>query len=333
MIRIMIGTNTRRQYNTNFIDLFAGIGGFRISLEKFGLNCLFSSEDNKYAQETYKENFGDVPHGDITQIESIDIPKHDILCAGFPCQAFSISGKRLGFEDTKGTLFFEICRIAKFHRPKVLFLENVKNLIRHDKGTTLNVIEKTLEEIGYNVFYKVLNASDFGVPTSRQRVYILGFRNDLNILDFEFPKPKSKTVSLKHFLDDDENAKKHIIKRDDVFFKTKQVDSNIFGKFPQRPVQIGIINKGGQGERIYHPDGHAITFSANGGGVASKTGAYLINDKIRKLTPNECAKIMGFPKDFVIPVSDAQAYKQFGNSVAIPVVEAIFEAVLQTIVK
>ncbi len=330
---IVINRNIYEPENLKFIDLFAGIGGFRIALEKFGLNCVFSSEYNKYAQETYAANFGEIPHGDITKIDSKEIPKHDVLCAGFPCQAFSISGKRLGFEDTRGTLFFEIGRIAKHHQPKVLFLENVKNLVRHDGEKTLKVIEKTLEELGYEVFHKVLNASDFGVPTARQRVYILGFRKDLYINDFEFPKPNSKNVSLKQFLDNDEKAKEYVINRDDIFFKTKQIDSNLFGEFPQRPVQIGIINKGGQGERIYHPKGHAITFSANGGGVASKTGAYLINDKIRKLTPNECAKIMGFPKDFAIPVSDAQAYKQFGNSVAIPVIEAIFEKVLQTIAK
>jgi DNA (cytosine-5)-methyltransferase 1 len=327
----VIGKNTYKLENLKFVDLFAGIGGFRIALEKFSLKCVFSSEYNKYAQETYTANFNEIPHGDITQINSGRIPKHDILCAGFPCQAFSISGKRLGFNDTRGTLFFEIARIVKYHQPKVLFLENVKNLIQHDQGKTLKVIEKTLEELGYSVFHKVLNAGDFGVPTARQRVYILGFRNDLSVTDFDFPKPKLKNVSLKQFLDSNEKTIDYIINRTDIFFKTKELNSNMFGDYPQRPIQIGIINKGGQGERIYHPEGHAITFSANGGGVASKTGAYLINDKIRKLSPRECAGIMGFPKDFIIPVSDAQAYKQFGNSVAIPVVEAIFEKVLQTI--
>lgn len=323
----MIGDNTQKINSLRFIDIFAGIGGFRIPLESFGLECVFSSENNKYAQKTYKENFGEIPRGDITQINSDEIPGHDVLCAGFPCQSFSISGKRLGFEDTRGTLFFEVARIAKHHQPKILFLENVKNLIRHNKGETFKIIQETLRELGYDVFHKVLNASDFGVPTARQRVYILGFHHKLKISDFEFPEPKYKFVSLKQFLDSDEKTKKYVINREDVFFKTKHFDSNMFGEYPQKPVQIGIINKGGQGERIYHPKGHAITFSANGGGVASKTGAYLINNKIRKLTPAECAKVMGFPEDFVIPVSDAQAYKQFGNTVAIPVVKAIFEEV------
>lgn len=317
--------------NLIFIDLFAGIGGFRLALESFGLKCVFSSESNKYAQETYAANFGEIPHGDITKIDSVKIPKHDILCAGFPCQSFSISGKQLGFNDTRGNLFFEVARIAEHHKPKVLFLENVKNFVRHDNGLTLKAVRKILNDLDYNVFYMVLNASDFGIPTARERIYILGFHKDSGVSEFEFPKSKPEVISLKQLLDNEEITKDYEINRQDVFFKTKQVDKDIFGEFPQRPVQIGIINKGGQGERIYHPNGHAITFSANGGGVASKTGAYLVDGKIRKLTPRECARIMGFPESFKIPVSDAQAYKQFGNTVAIPVVKAIFVQILKTL--
>lgn len=314
-----------------FIDLFAGIGGFRLALESLGLKCVFSSESNKYAQETYSANFGEIPHGDITKIDEYIIPKHDVLCAGFPCQAFSISGKRLGFDDVRGTLFFEIARIAKHHNPKILFLENVKNFVRHDKGKTLKTVREILKSLNYDVFYKVLNASNFGVPTARERIYILGFRRDLNISNFEFPKSKPQSVSLKQLLDNQELTSKYIINRKDFFFKTKQINKNVFGELPNKPVQIGIINKGGQGERIYHENGHAITFSANGGGVASKTGAYLVNGKIRKLSPRECARVMGFPEDFKIPVSDAQAYKQFGNTVAIPIIKAIFENILEIV--
>ncbi len=316
---------------STFIDLFAGIGGFRLALESFGLKCVFSSESNKYAQETYLANFDEIPHGDITKIDSNIIPKHDVLCAGFPCQAFSISGKRLGFEDTRGTLFLEIARIAKHHKPKVIFLENVKNLVRHDNGKTLQTVKNILKGLDYNVFCKVLNASNFGVPTARERIYILAFRKSLNVSNFEFPKPKPQFVSLKQLLDNEDLTSEYVINRQDVFFKTKHLDKNILDEFPNKPVQIGIINKGGQGERIYHEDGHAITFSANGGGVASKTGAYLIDGKIRKLSPRECARIMGFPEDFKIPVSDAQAYKQFGNTVAIPIVQAVFDQVLKTL--
>ncbi len=312
-----------------FIDLFAGIGGFRLALESFGLKCTFSSESNKYAQQTYQANFGETPHGDITKIKSEEISRHDVLCAGFPCQAFSISGKRLGFEDTRGTLFFEIARITKYHQPKILFLENVKNFAGHDKGKTLQTVEQILENLGYKVFYKVLNASNFELPTARERIYILGFRKDLGIDKFNFPVGSEKNTVLRDFLELEKQNSNYVIERDDITFLRKS--NNQIENYPQKPVRIGVINKGGQGERIYDINGHAITLSANGGGAASKTGAYLINGKVRKLTPRECANIMGFPNDFKIPVSDAQAYKQFGNSVAIPVVKAIFKRVLETI--
>ncbi len=321
------------EQNPRFIDLFAGIGGFRIALESFGLKCVFSSESNKYAQKTYQANFGELPHGDITKIKSEEIPAHDVLCAGFPCQSFSISGKQRGFEDIRGNLFFEIARIIEFHQPKVIFLENVKNFARHDGGRTLQTVEKILKNLNYRVFCKVLNASHFGIPTARERIYIIAVHKDLKIENFEFPIGVEQSVSLKEFLEREEKTKEYIINRTDVIFKTKEVEKDIFGEYPQKPVQIGIINKGGQGERIYHPNGHAITFSANGGGVASKTGAYLVDGKIRKLSPRECARIMGFPEEFKIPVSDAQAYKQFGNTVAIPVIKAVIEKVLKTLQK
>jgi DNA (cytosine-5)-methyltransferase 1 len=327
----MAEKNKPNSEKLKFIDLFAGIGGFRLALESFGLNCVYSSEWDKFARQTYESNFGKKPDGDITKREESEIPGHDILCAGFPCQAFSISGKQKGFEDTRGTLFFDIARIAKFHRPKVLFLENVKNLARHDRGNTLETILKTLDDLGYRVFYKILNASNFGVPTARQRIYFVCFRMDLKINNFEFPEKQGVSSSLEQFLEREVKTEKYFIERDDISLKEREVAANVFGEYPQRPVQIGIINKGGQGERIYHPKGHAITLSAHGGGAASKTGAYLINGKIRKLTPKECAGIMGFPEDFIIPVSDAQAYKQFGNSVAIPVIKAVFEKIIKTL--
>jgi DNA (cytosine-5)-methyltransferase 1 len=312
-----------------FIDLFAGIGGFRYALEEFGLDCVFSSEWDKHAQVTYKANFGDNPHGDITKITLDDIPDHDVLCGGFPCQAFSVSGKRKGFEDTRGTLFFDVARIAKYHQPKVLFLENVKNFAVHDNGKTLATVINTLDEIGYNSFYKVLNASNFGVPTARQRIYIVAFRKDLNITNFDFPKKAGNQISLLDILEkDNQETKACEIIRDDIYLKPVIVEKDIFGNYPQKPIRVGTINGGGQGERIYSPLGHSITLSAHGGGAAAKTGAYLINGKIRKLTPRECARVMGFPESFKIPVTKTQAYKQFGNSVAIPVLKAIFKEVL-----
>lgn len=306
-----------------FIDLFAGIGGFRIALESLGLKCVFTSEWDKHAQQTYFENFKEIPKGDITKIDERKIPKHDILCGGFPCQAFSISGKQKGFEDIRGTLFFDIVRIAKFHKPKILFLENVKNLVKHNKGQTLKIILQTLNKLNYNVYYKVLSASNFGLPTARERIIFVGIRKDIDNGKFTFPESKNKNIFLKDFIENITD-KKYEIRRDDIKINKKEPSIPM-----PRPIQIGAINHGGQGERIYSIKGHAITLSAYGGGAAAKTGAYLINGKIRKLTPRECARIMGFPENFKIPVSDSQAYKQFGNSVAIPVIKNVGEEILK----
>jgi len=311
--------------NLKFIDLFAGIGGFRIALGKYGAKCVFTSEWDKEAQKTYKENFGEMPQGDITKINEADIPKHDILCAGFPCQAFSISGKQKGFKDARGTLFFDIARIAKYHQPKVLFLENVKNLVKHYNGNTLKIILRILDEIGYDAYYKVLVASYYGVPQARERIYIVGFRKDLGINYFYFPKPPYKRIYLKDILEDDKSTEEHIVNRTDTRFWDRDQTPQL------KPIQIGQINQGGQGERIYSINGHAITLSAYGGGAAGKTGAYLVNGKIRRLSPRECARVQGFPEWFKIPVSKSQAYKQFGNSVAVPVVESVFTQILKVL--
>lgn len=313
-----------------FIDLFAGIGGFHQALSYHGAKCVFASEWDKYCQEIYLKNYGILPEGDITIIPENEIPSHDILCAGFPCQAFSISGKQLGFNDTRGTLFFDIVRIANYHQPSLLILENVKNFARHDKGKTLKVVKNSLDEIGYDVFYQVLNASNFGVPQRRERIYILGFRKDLKVKNFIFPNSYGKAISLIDFCLDDSETKDFLIKRSDIKIQENlEIVRDIFGNYPQKPIRIGTINKGGQGERIYHQFGHAITLSAYGGGIGAKTGIYLINGKIRKLAPRECARIMGFPDDFIISNSNNIAYQQLGNSVVVNVLSAIVEKVLQ----
>jgi len=191
-LKVWINNTIHMPFNTKnakFIDLFAGIGGFRIALESFGLECVYSNEWDKQAQLTYNTNFGEIPDDDITKVDEKLIRKHSILCGGFPCQAFSISGKRLGFSDTRGTLFFDVARIVKHHKPEVLFLENVKNFEKHDNGKTLETVLNTLKELDYEVFYKVLNAGDYGLPTTRERIYIIGFRKDLGIKDFKFPSP------------------------------------------------------------------------------------------------------------------------------------------------
>lgn len=314
--------------NYRFIDLFAGIGGFRIALESFEANCVFSSEWDKYAQKVYEKNFGDLPAGDITQISETTIPPHDILCGGFPCQPFSISGKQKGFEDTRGTLFFDIARILQYHRPQVLFLENVRNFTTHDGGKTLEVVKSTLQELGYSIFYKVLNASYFGLPQNRERVYIVGFREDLEILDFKFPKEKDIPIKLKDIILSDDETKKYIIERHDIYLKPNiRIKYDIWGNYPLEPIRIGSINKGGQGERIYHEMGHAITLSAHGGGIGAKTGVYVINNKIRKLAPRECARLQGYPDSFILDSSENQSYKQFGNSVPINVLKAILKEI------
>ena len=316
---------SRKRKLKTFIDLFAGIGGFRLALEWFNLECVFTSEWDEQAQKTYEANFGEKPAGDITKIKAEDVPPHDVLCAGFPCQAFSISGKQRGFQDTRGTLFFDIARIVELRKPPVLFLENVKNFARHDNGKTLQTVERVLDELGYDVYHKVLNASLYGVPQSRERIFIVGFNKDLNVKDFNFPKPTHEDVRLKDILLEDSQTKEQVIERDDIKLNNSKA---IPFTNPFKPIRIGTINNGGQGERIYSVEGHGITLSAYGGGAASKTGAYLVNGKVRKLHPRECARLMGFTDSFKIPVSNGQAYKQFGNAVAVPIVKTVFEQIM-----
>ena len=183
----------------SFIDLFAGLGGFRIALESLGAKCVYSNEWNVPVQKVYADNFGDIPEGDITQVDENTIPDHDILCAGFPCQAFSISGKQRGFEDSRGTLFFDVARIVKAKKPKVVFMENVKNFATHDHGKTLEVVKRTMETLGYTFYQKVLNAVDYGIPQKRERIYMVCFRNDLGITGFSYPKPFKLTGMWKIF--------------------------------------------------------------------------------------------------------------------------------------
>ena len=352
----------KRNPHFTFIDLFAGIGGFRVAGQKVGGSCVFTSEWDKYARRAYFMNFGQVPFGDITKFTENEaalksIPKHDVLCGGFPCQAFSISGKQEGFKDPRGTLFFEVYKIAKQHRPAVLFLENVKNFARHDNGTTFKTIRHHLEKkmaqetngkVSYRVSHAVLNASDFGASTKRERIYIVAVRDDLVDDEFKWTEwldlfaklPKMRNFEA-HFLkeniqDNIEEAllDKITIKRDDFRPKLTPMRDDIKRKDDEveeaiKPIRIGVMGKGGQGERIYSTHGHAITFSAYGGGAASKTGAYYIDGRVRKLTPSECASAMGF-QGMDVSTGDVpllQRYKQFGNSVVVNVVEAIFKEI------
>ncbi len=331
MIEINEKHNELKKYK--FIDLFAGIGGFHYALKSFGAECVFASEIDEKASETYQINHKIKPFGDITKIDEEDIPKHDILCGGFPCQAFSISGKQKGFEDTRGTLFFDIARIVNYHRPKILFLENVKNFAKHDNGKTLKTVLETLRKMNYTVYYKVLNTSNFGLPQNRERIYIIGFNNsNYQNINFNFPS-KNIVSSLSKILETEPTDGKVITRNDIEIYKTYTPSKNIFDNIdlPNKPIQIGKVNKGGQGERIYHPLGHSITLSAHGGGVGSKTGLYQIDGKIRKLSPRECARLQGYPENFILHTSVAEAQKQFGNSVSINVLQYLIKEIIKTV--
>lgn len=283
---------------------------------------MFSSEIDKHAAATYKRNFGEWPAGDITKIASEEVPSHDVLCGGFPCQPFSVSGKQLGFEDARGTLFFEVMRLVSAKRPRAVFLENVSNYVRHRNGETLKRTLSMLEGEDYRTSHAVLNASDFGVPQARKRLYIVGIRDDVVSSEFRFPEPIGKQVSVRDLLLPKSKVRNSAIDRSDITITKQNIEEDL-QKRPNRPIQIGTINKGGQGERIYSPEGHGITLSAHGGGAASKTGAYLVDGVVRKLHPIECRRMMGFPETFKIDPRKGQAYKQFGNAVVAPVIEAI----------
>ena len=307
--------NTKKINHYRAIDLFAGIGGIRMGFEQAfhkKIKFVFASEIDKYACETYYANYGERPYGDITKIDEKKIPKFDILLGGFPCQAFSIAGKRKGFEDTRGTLFFEVARIVSYHKPKVVFLENVKGFQNHDKGKTFKVVKETLENLGYKVFSKVLNAKDFGVPQNRERIYIVAFLD--HAIEFEFPMPSLATKSyiLTDMLDNNVESK--------YYYNGKP----LFEKIQNEIIEENTIY---QWRRQYvrkNKNGVCPTLTANMG-----TGGHnvpIIRDKIgiRKLTPRECASFQGFPKDFIFPdIVDSQLYKQCGNSVVVPVINII----------
>lgn len=320
-----------------FIDLFAGIGGFRMALQNLGGKCVFTSEWDKYSKQTYESNFGEIPFGDITKdlTKSFVPDNFDVLCAGFPCQSFSIAGKRGGFEDTRGTLFFDVAEIIKKRKPKVIFLENVKGLRSHDKGKTLATILNTLrEDLGYFVPEpQIINAKEFGVPQNRERIFIVGFRKDLGIDEFKYPEPLSKKTSLKDIIETDTVSVKHYLS--ERYLETlKKHRARHEGKGNGFGYQVisddGISNAvvcGGMGRErnlLFDPRQKDLTPITNVKGALNMEG-------IRKMTPREWARLQGFPDDFVIPVSDTQAYKQFGNSVAVPAIQATAQQIIKTL--
>ena len=305
--------------NFTFIDLFAGIGGIRLAFEGVGGKCVFSSEWDKYAQQTYKLNFGDLPQGDITKIASKDIPDHDILTGGFPCQPFSSIGQRQGFKHkTQGTLFFDVARIIKDKQPKAFLLENVKGLRTHANGSTYQVIKDTLEnELGYIVFDKILNASNYGVPQQRERIYFVGFRKDVycnSSLKFEWPKESGERIAFGQFVEENPADKYSISKH--------LQESYLFKKDDGRPLLI---------DRDY--DRPIKTLVASYHKIQRLTGTFVKGGKtgVRLLTEKECKSIMGFPKEYKFDVSRTQMYRQMGNSVAIPVIKKIAKQMISVL--
>lgn len=293
--------------NFSFIDLFAGIGGIRLGFESVGGHCVFSSEFDENACKTYEANFGEHPSGDITKIDAKDIPDFDILLGGFPCQAFSIIGKKEGFEnETCGTLFFEIERILKEKMPKAFMLENVRNLTAHDKGNTFKVIRTHLEALGYTVYAKVLNALDYGVPQKRERIIIVGFKDNI-LFSFPDPIPVHKRKTLKDILETDVDEKYYV--------KDRIRESRLMRlKVPNYPKPY-ISHENMAGSITPHPYSSCLRAGASANYI-------LINDE-RRPTEREMLRIQGFPDDFKIVVPYGQIKHQTGNSVAVPVIKAV----------
>jgi len=299
-----------------FIDLFAGIGGIRIPFDELGYHCVFSSEWDRCACETYEANFGEMPQGDITKISACDIPRHDILLAGFPCQAFSIMGKMAGFADVRGTMFFEIARILDYHKPKVVLLENVKQLTTHDKGRTFKTILDVLAGLGYHVKWKVLNAMEFGLPQKRERVVIVGFRDHscYSRFDFDFEK---KPFDLAKVLERDEDVDPSLFASERIVSKRRE---GVMGKEVFYP-SIWHENKSGNISVLDHA-------------CALRTGAsynYLLVNGIRRLSSRELLRLQGFPDSYKIVVSNAEIRRQTGNSVAVPMVRMVAEKIDRSI--
>lgn len=312
-----------------FIDLFAGIGGIRLAFQNLGGKCVFTSEWDTYSKKTYDANFGEVPFGDITQIDENEIPDHDILLGGFPCQPFSIAGvskknalgKAHGFlDETQGTLFFDVARIIKHKMPKAFMLENVKNLVSHDKRKTFTIIKETLKELGYSIHFKVLDGQHF-VPQHRERIIIVGFNNNVfkGEEKFEFPKMGETKFAIRDILEEEVDPKYTLSDKLwnylQEYAKKHKAKGNGFG--------FGLTNLDGISRTMsarYYKDGAEILIPQDG-----------LNP--RRLTPRECARLQGFPDSFLIPVSDNQAYKQFGNSVVTPLIQAVGKNIIKEILK
>lgn len=323
-----------REATFTFIDLFAGIGGFRLALQALGGRCVFSSEWDKNAQKTYAANFGELPYGDITLDETkAMIPAHfDILTAGFPCQPFSISGKMRGFEDTRGTLIYDVLDIASVHQPKVVFLENVKHLKDHDSGKTLRTIIQGLEDIGYTPSWSILNASAYGVPQNRERIIIVATKS-LRGFDFSALKPLGLPPALKPFLDRKGSFEFLTEPYTLINNPVRQKSGLIFAGYRNKKIRTAGVRPGTeylsrvhkQPNRIYSSDGTHPALPSQ-----ESSGRFWILDdgRVRKLTITECYRIMGFPEDYKRVVSLGEQYKQIGNSVCVPLIKEVVKSII-----
>ncbi|MCH9813610.1 MAG: DNA cytosine methyltransferase [Epsilonproteobacteria bacterium] len=309
------------------IDLFSGVGGIRLGFEQTKrIKNIFSAEIDKYSCQTYEENFCENPLYDVTQINEKALPDFDILLAGFPCQAFSIAGKKGGFEDTRGTLFFDVARIIREKKPKAFLLENVKGLIHHDKGKTFNTIMNVLEkDLGYTVYSQLLNAKDYGIPQKRERIYIVGFQKEI---DFNFPSPIKLNKTVMDMLEKHEVSSKYYLSKRYLTtlknHKNRHAEKgNGFGYevVDQLANTLVVGGMGRERNLIYDDRLTDFTPKTNIKGEINK-------EFIRKMTPREWARLQGFPDSFKIPVSDTQAYKQFGNSVCVPVIHEIAKSII-----
>ena len=297
----------------SFIDLFAGIGGMRIPFEELGGRCVFSSEWDEHAQRTYVHNFGEMPAGDITKINEADIPDHDILLAGFPCQPFSIIGDKHGFEDTRGTLFFDIARILQHKQPVAFLLENVKQLFTHNKGKTFSIIRENLSKLGYTTYHKILNALDFGLPQKRERIFIVGFREPLA---FTFPQGIKAYKSLSEILESDHDVEPSL-------FASERIRTSRYEKCGGEPFFPSIWHENKAGNVSVLPFSCALR--------AGASYNYLLVNGTRRLSSREMLRLQGFSEDFEIVGGQTQIRKQIGNSVAVPVIRAIAEKMLLTL--
>lgn len=315
-------------------DICCGIGGFRYATEKTigkeNVNCVFSCDIDDVNRECYLHNFKDWPKGDINDFLPSQIPKHDIMFTGFPCQTFSCAGKRTGFEEIgNGSIFFKIVKIIEHCLPKFVLLENVPNILVHDKGKTIETIRSMLYKIGYDCFINELNSSNFGSPQNRKRVFLCCPKLEMGIKGINIPIPHKKSNLIDFLLPEKVLPKELFWNRDDFVLYPKTIKKDSDGFYEQKPIRVGHVLLARQGERIYSQYGHAITFMANSGGFAGKTGAYLINNKVRKLDPLEVKRIMGYPVDFYLSEVPTKAYWQLGNSVDIRVVSHVIKEILK----